>query len=384
MKKTPTTIPHQHMMIRNLSISTNIQLHPDFVSNPRAFVRRRKVDLADVVFPETDFRQAPDDPYHNNRIERTKFNIHLVRHGAIRLFTERDGDSDWIRSIDLNPSILLHDAKRRVLAAGELLLSLKNLRDKVTPLLASPPDARHIVPGLAQDGEPLAYWSEVDSEFLFPEIDIRCLHGLSHPLTGSAEGAKPDRIQLGDKKDDRVIRTKKAKWEIEGADGLRAVEGIRVRLILKGRALTDEFLPFATMAKVKGCWRVVAFSEAGPACVHQSVMSRIEGTFLPVPVEWRSRSEGKKHLTHAKAMALVSHLTSIPVAELRTMDQDIRHPSESTRKRLNKELPIEFSRLAPVPLATLFQPSAYASGATGIPRARGNIDPDIAAAYGPA
>lgn len=380
------------MFIRSISISTNVRLHPEFVAAPRAFARRHKVDLVDDVFEQTDFTKDrtkdtdnlddPDDPHNEKLIERIRANIHLVRHGAIRLFTERDDKSDWIRSIDLNPSMLLYDAKRHALAAGDLPLSLSILRKQVSPLLADPLDARHIVPGLLQDEEPVAYWSEVDTEFLFPGIAIRCLHGISHPLTGPAKGATPNRIQLGDKIDDCLIRIKKAKWKIDGPDGAEAVKGVRVRLILKGRALTDEFRTFGKTAKVNNTWRVVAFSMPVVARVHQSVMALLEGTYMPVPAEWRNRRKGEKALTHAKSMALVSQLTSIPLEEIRAMDEEIRHPSESTRERLDEDLPVEVRRLVPVPVATLFHPSSYTFQNPGTAHSADGIDPLIAEVYG--
>lgn len=369
MKLIPINPLHQPMVIRGLRISTNIRLHPDFVASPRAFASRRKVDLADSVFPETNFRKDPDEGYSHERIEKTKANIHLVRHGAIRLFTVRNEEGDWVRSIDLSPAMLLYRAKRCEMAAGDLSMSLSILKEKVAPLLADPLDARHIVPDLVPDGEQaVAYWRKVDAELLMPGIDIRCLHGLGHPLTGPAEGATPNRIQLGDKKDDCVIRIKRAKWEVDGPDGVQAVQGFRVRLILKGRMLTEEFMPFGRTAKVNNTMRLVAFAEPSIALVHQSVMARLEGTFLPVPQKWRNVNEDKR-VTTAKVMALVSHLTSIPLEELRAMDEEIRNPSESTSKRLKKDLAMECGRLAPVPVATLFHPSAYASQPTGGRRA---------------
>lgn len=376
------------MFIRSISISTNIRLHPGFVADPRAFARRRKVKLADDVFPETSFRKNrtkdPDnlnDPGSKERIETVKSNIHLIRHGAIRLFTERDDEGDWIRSINLNPSMLLYDAKRHVLAAADLPRSLNMLRKQVSPMLVDPLSARHIVPGLVPDEEPVAYWSEADTEVLLPGINIRCLHGISHPFTGPAEGAKPNRIQLGDKKDDCLIRIKEAKWKIDGPDGSENVEGIRVRLILKGRALTDQFRTFEKNATVNNTWRVVQFTMAGAARVHQSVMARLEGNYLPVPAEWRDSSKDKP-LTPAKAMALVSRLIPIPLEEIRAMDEEIRHPSESTRKRLNKDLPLELSRLAAFPVATLFHAAAYTFQNPEAAHPADDIDPLIADVYG--
>lgn len=383
MKDIPFAPLHQSMFIRNLGITTNLLLHQDFVAGPRRFASRHNVDLADEVFHETDFRRDPTAARGCERIEITGSNIHLVRHGAIRLLTQAQSDRDGTRvcSIDMNPSMLLYGTKCYVLAAGDLPSSLSILREQVLPLLANPHDVRHIVPGLAQDGEePVAYWNRVDSEFLFPRIDIRCLHGLSHPCTGPADGATPKRIQFGDMEDECVIRIKEARWDMNSPNGVERVRGIRVRLILKGQALIDEFSQFGKFSSVNNAVRMVAFSEPSLALVHQAVMARMEGVYLPVPPEWQDKADGKR-VTAAKVMALVSQLTSIPLDELRTMDENIRHPSDSTRKRLKKDLTMESGRLTPVPVSTLFNPAAYSIHSSGGQHAADNIDPIIANAY---
>jgi hypothetical protein len=359
-----------------------LRLHPDFCLEHRAFARQHGVDLADDVFPETDFREDPDNPDSDERLEKNQSNIHLVRHRAIRLLAVRDDCGDWVRSIDLNPSLLLYEAKRHLLSEGDLLLSLDILRSQVAPLLADPLDARHIVPGLFPDDEPVAYWSLVDSEFLLPGIQIPCLHRLSHPSTGPAEGAKNDRIQLGDKQDHFLIRFKKARWDYADLAGTQNVEGVRVRLILKGPEVAARFKQFGTTALIGDEKELVAFSERSVASVHQAMMSQLEGTYLPVPPEWKVSDQGKP-VTHAKAIALLAKLTPIPLEELRAMDEEIRHPSKSTRKRLNKDVPEEVSRLMPVPVSTLFESAAYATQEPGwTPQPRGRIDPLIAETYG--
>jgi hypothetical protein len=387
-----------------MSITTRLRLHPEFLKAPRPFARHNGVDLVSDVFLQTDFRQNPsgpdddeqhvddpddieqnpDDPGGDKRIEKSKSNIHLVRHGAIRLFAKPDGDGWLVHSIDLNPSILIHRKERARLRAGDMPLSLNMLKGAITPLLAEPLDALHIVPGLVATGQPVAFWSLVDGEFYIPQVDIRCLHGLSHPDTGPAEGAKQNRIQLGDEEDDCLIRFKKAKWNIDGPDGERQVEGIRVRLVLKGRKLNNAFMKFGTISKVDRNTRyLVAFTESGIHQMAHEVMARLEGTCLPVPAAWLENKikKRKDRVTHAKAITLVSQLTSIPLEELRVMDEELRHPSDSTRKRLNKDVPVEADRLTPVPVASLFDPSTHASQTSGGHHTRANIDPLIANAY---
>lgn len=317
-----------------------------------------------------------------DRIERNKSNIHLVRYDAISLFTERDSAGDWIRSIEINPSLLLYEEKRHAISDKDFPLSLKIMRDKVSLLLAAPLHVPFIVPGLVCDDEAVSYWSEIDAEVYFPGISISCLHNLSHPLTGLAQGAKVDRIQLGDKKDNCVIRIKVAQWEINGPNGLQIVEGIRVRLILRGRILTEEFKKLATTTKIDNTWRLTSFSLKDAARVHQSVLARMEGNYLPVPVEWRNSKKGDKALSPAKTIALLSRLTNIHLDDIRKLYEEISCPAESTIKRMDERLPLELSRLAPVPVGTLFQPSAYSFQNPGGAQVPSELDSLIDAAYG--
>lgn len=368
----------QPMPLRCLRISTRLRLHPEFVNAPAKFALRHDVDLVGNVSPETSFKKDGDAV---EKAEDVKANIHLCQHGAIRLFTERDGAGDWIRSIDLDPSVLLHGAKHRPLVEQDLVVSLSILKNKVAPLLADPLDACHIVPGLGGGNGHVAYWSAIESEVWLPGIHIACLHGVSHPNTRPAEGATKGRMQLGDKADDYIIRLKDAGGEVAGPGGVQSAEGIRVKLGIKGHALPTIVGQPNTTALVKDTKRLVIFHAPDVARVHQEMMSQLAGAYLPVPPEW---ADTGKPFTHARAIALVSLLTSIPIDELRATDVNLRQPSDSTRKRLNIEVPVEASRLKPVPVATLFHPAVYGTHLAGrTPRADERIDPLVAAAYGP-
>lgn len=354
------------MPLHTLKITTNLRLHSGFSEAPLRFARQHDVDLVDEVFPETSFKKDPDseDPYNEDKTVKVKANIHLVQHGAIRLFTERDDDCDWIRSIEMNPSLLLHGAKRHPLTHADVLMSLDVLRTAVAPLLAEPLDAHHIIPGLVGEGESIAFYSAIESEIRIPGILLPCLHRLSHPMTGPAEGMTKTRIQLGNNSDDCVIRFTNAKWETSGPSGTQTVQGIRVKLILRKSALPTAFGEFGTTALVNNTECLIAFPGSSVARVHQMIMSGLEGTYLPVPAEWRDKTQGKL-VTCAKAIALISQLTTIPVEELRRLDEQLRDPSDSTRKRLNKDVMVEASRFTPVPVSTLFESAAYAAQELG-------------------
>lgn len=379
MKLLPNSPLLQPVPLHTLTISTALRLHPEFTRAPVAFARRRGVVLADDVFLETSFKK---DPKSEEKLAKVKANIHLVRHEAVRLLVERDADGDWVKCINLNPALLLYGDERHPLLDHDFLRSLSLLRRQVTPLLAEPADAGHIVPGLSDTGDPLAYWRSLRSELLLPGILRLCLHGLSHPATGPAQGSTKTRIQLGNNGDDCVIQFTEAKVERSGPGGSRGAAGVRVELLLKGPSLPPRFARLGTTALVRDHHRLISFPGSSVALVHQNVMSQLEGIYLPVPPEWSDKSLCKR-VTHAKVFALLSSLTPTPLEKLRRIDEELRHPSTDTRERLDEAVPEALRWLTPAPVSTLFTSSVYSAQESGMATpADGRIDPQIAAAYG--
>lgn len=365
------------MPLRILKASTRLRLHPEFVKDSKLFAKRHGVNLVDDVFPATSFKNNKET---GDKDESLKANIHLVRHKAIRLFTEHDDDGGRIRGYDLRPSILLNGNKSYPLTGYDLALSLSILRDQVAPLLADPTDARYIVPGLVDDGTHVTSWSEIQSEVLIPDLDLRCLYGVSHPATGPAEGSTENRLKLGDR-GDCVIIIEPAKWTIVGPEGPQEVHGVRVRLSLRGNALVNSFREFGNSSRMGNIMCLVSFRASGIATVHEEAMSRLEGTYLPVPPEWAGMG---KPMTTAKVVALLSKLLPIPPQELRAMYEVQSNPSSKTRRTLIKDVTAAMACLKSVPVTSLFCPEVYSSQATGsTPLGDVHIDPQIAAAYGP-
>ena len=218
------------------------------------------MDLFGDVFPATSFKK---DGASEKKDEKVTANIHLVRNKAIRLFTERDSDGDWIRKIDLRPSILLYGTDDHPLTENDLTAALSMLKDKVSPLLADSRDARHIVPGLVDDGSHVASWRAIQSEVLVPDVDFLCFHGVSHPDTGPAEGATKTRLQLGNKGDTCVILIEPAMWTSVGTEGAVEVQGVRVRLTLRGNALLRSFRAFGKTSLMGKVMRLVSFRASG-------------------------------------------------------------------------------------------------------------------------
>ncbi len=365
------------MPLRKLSASTLIRLHPEFFKHPDLFAKRHGVDFVDDVFPASSFK---DNKETGEKDESLKANIHLVHHKAIRLFTEPDSDGDWwIKGYDLRPSMLLYGTKDHPMTGDDLAASLSKLRNEVAPLLADPEDARYIVPGLVDDGNHVSSWSEIESEIWIPDVDLRCLHGVSHPATGPAEGSTKQRLKLG-KRGDCVILIKTAKWTIASPEGWREVHGVSVRLTLHGSALVNSFRNVGSSSRIGNVMRLVSFRATGVANVHQETMSQLEGNYLPVPPEWISMG---KPMTTAKVVALLSELTSIPSEELRAMYEARSAPSPKTHRRLFEDGVAAEGFLKKIPVSSLFRPEVYADRLNDQRRPlTTNIDPQIAAAYG--
>lgn len=371
---TPLLLP---MPLRTLSASTRVLLNPEFVKDQTSFARRHGVDLVGEVSQATSFTTNKETSEKDGKI---KANIHLVQHKAIRLFTERDSDGDWIRRYDLRPSLLRYETKDHHLTDGDLTAALSTLLNQVTPLLANPLDARHIVPGLVSDDTHIAYWREIESEALIPDVDLLCIHGISHPATGPAEGSTSKRLKLGNL-GDFVILIEAAKRTSAGPEGTREVCGVRVRLALRGNALVNSFQDCGKTSRFGNILRLVSFRATGVATVHQEIMSQLEGKYLPVPPEWASM---RKSMATSKVIALLSELMPIAPGELRATYEARNCPSRSTQKRLNNEISMAIACMKPVPVSSLFHAEAYADRVCDQRHPlTTDIDPEIAAAYGP-
>ena len=368
------------VIIRNLSVTTRVRLHPNFLDHPIKYAKEHGVELADDVYPETKFKADRDDAY-GEKIRRAKSNIHLVRHGAIRLLSVVTDGENYLQTIDVNLPVLLFGKKLHLLSQLDLARALTIVMDSVRSLLADPDDARHLIPGLHQEEDPVAFWRLVDCEVLVPGVPIRCLHHLSHPNTGRAQGCKAKRIQLGDKQDPFMIRFKELKHTCNVVEDWEVPQGVRVRLILKGQNLLEEMRRWNKTTRINQATRLSSFSHSSITALMRSVMSDLEGTYLSVPPEWESPTKNKA-ITHAKAIALVSQLSGLDPAVLQAMDQEIRESSPSIRKRFKKDFAVEKSCLKPVPLDQLFNPVLPAPEMVASDRREGRLDPEIARLYG--
>ena len=360
------------MPLSRVQISTDLKLHPGFIANPRVFTRNLGIELADDFSPETTFRR---DPSTDSKEEKDRAKIHLVGQNLIRLSVKRFGDRFHIKTIDMNPSLLLHGVECRMLAESDLALSLSILKATVSPLLDDRKDACHIIPGLAC-GQPVARWRSIECGALLRGVDVRDLHNLSHSMTQPAEGVEAHRIRLEGESKALAILFEKAICQADDPDDPHEVEGTRVTITVRKHLLgwLDSSLSTKPMD-------LVAFRPSTVASVLERVVSELQGICLPVPEDWSGTGDP---VTHAKALALLSIITPVPIEELIAMDEEIRHPSQSTRKRLKKDIPAALAGLRPTPVSELFQPLDTLVVQSGDTRRRTvRMDPSIAAIYGP-
>lgn len=361
-------------LVSNLRISTSIRLHPDFVEDAARFARRLGVRLLAMPEPEASYK---NNPQSREKDATLKANIHLVRFGAIRLFTKQEAGELWIQSIDLNPSLLLPDSEGRPLTPAGLQQALSTALREVAPLLANPRDALHVIPGLATGTDRCAHWSRIESEVFLRDILLRHFHDLSHPETGAAQGTSETRIRLQSQNEEYTITLEQRKERSEKSrNRQREPNPLRVRLSIDGSAVPGAYMKGKTCL-IDGSLRLVGFDVSQLGRVHQEAMSRLVGIYVPAPAEWRD--EGKP-VTHARVLALLSVFTPFSMEELREMDEECRQPSQSTRTRLNTDIRAEARRLKPVPVASLFKSEMYeATDECQLPDHE--IDPRIAEAY---
>lgn len=183
--KHPKHAPNLSNIGITMKVSTHVRLDPEFAENPHTFALRNGVRLVGEVLPATSFKK---DRANGDKRLIDKANAHLVKHGAIRLFIQRDKTGDWLNSIDLDPAVLLSDDMRLPFDEESLANSLTILRREITPLLADPQDSVHLVPGLVRDESVCAFWSRVTCCLVGPGAQLKFIRKLSHPLTGPEQG----------------------------------------------------------------------------------------------------------------------------------------------------------------------------------------------------
>lgn len=347
--------PYLPLRIRNLTISTRIRLHPKFLENPMWFAEDHGVDLVRDVYPKISFKKDKDTKM---KVPKVTANIDLVQENAIRLLTERDADGDWITGIQVDP-VLLCGVDHPLIEHDLLLALIMLLKIRIAPLLADPQDARHIVPGLADDDSNVASWSAIESELLISDIDLLCFHGVSHPDTGPKVCITDKRLKLGDR-GDCVILIESAKWTTVGPGATREIQGVRVRLRLRGNALLAGFKQSGKTSLVGHTMRLVTFRASRVGPVFQEYMSKLGGFYLSVPRE--SIGTGKP-VTTAKVLAVLSHLVTHPLVDLGALRDG---PSIAlTRKPMTKDVTAATDWVKLLPVSRLLCPEVYTPQPTG-------------------
>jgi hypothetical protein len=348
MNTNTTTNRRQAIIIQGLRISADLAMHPGFTKDPDKFALAHKVDLVNPVLPETAFKT---DRKTGKKLAKKKANITIGRNKAIHLFVEDNGDGYRLRSIAVEPmELYAAHPESYTSRITHLEAAFKLLKFYVAPLLANPLDADQIIQGHA-DVDHVSYISQVKISVLVLGMNTACIHNLSHPLTGPAQGASNKRIELCSGDGECSILLENVDWAAHvGSDGFYK-EIIRATLTLTGKTLVSQFSPTGKTKSIRGTKRLVWFSTADAAYVFNKLMRQLAGTHLSVPPKWADMGNP---VTQAKAIALLAEITSIPVDEIRAMDKEIRNPSKSTHKRLHGLVVAAAACLNPIPVASLF------------------------------
>ena len=357
-KKTHTKNTTNHpKCIVSMKLSTSGRLNPEFAENPHSFAFRNGVRLVGEVLPATSFKK--DHSTGGKRL-KVKANAHLVKHGAIRLFIQRDETGDCLTGIDLSPAVLLSDDMRLPLDEKALEKTLNILVKEITPLLADPLDARHLIPGMVHDESARAYWSRVTFELLVPGPQLQYIHRLAHPLTGAEQGREEKRVRLGARGAHCTITFEDVTWTEVDPHGAHKVHGVRVVLSVSKSALPEVLGAFGKTQEINGVERVVGFSARDVDSAFHCTMSQMEGFYVLPPSEWFETTDTTNTVTHSKMIAMLSVVTGVPAGEIIAMYAKESQCSADTLDEIRKGVDETIASFKLVPVAALFESAAEA------------------------
>jgi hypothetical protein len=348
-KKHTKHAPHQSDIVVTMKGSTHVLLDPGFADNPHSFAIRNGVRLEGELIPATLFKK---DRATGDKHLKEKANAHLVKHDAIRLFIQRDESGLWLKGIDINPGILLSDDMRRPLDEEALEKALNILKKEITPLLADPLDARHLIPGLVSDESARAYWSRVTCQLLVPGPQLKFIHGLDHPLTDPEQGREEKRVSLGARGAPSTIIFEDASWTEVSPEEAYQVQGIRVTLSLSKSALPDLLGTGGKTKEINRVVRLVGFSARNIDRAFYTTMSQMEGFYLQPPSEWDNTTNT---VTHSKMIATLSVVTGVPADEIIEMYAKESQCCEDTGDEVRKGVDEAIACLTPMPVSMLFE-----------------------------
>lgn len=336
-----------------MSLSTNVLLNPEFAKNPQSFAIRNGVRLKHAGPPETSFK---NDSLTGGKNLKAKANVHLVDHHAIRLFYQQDKFGLWLKTIDINPGILLSDNVFRPLDEERLARALSITQKEITPLLVDPLDACHIIPGMADKESPLAYWTKLTYEMIVPDAQTKFMGKLSHPLTGPEQGRSMKQIRLGSRGAGCNIEMEDVQW----AERSHTAYGVRAILSICKSVLTDALGDLDSVANINETQRLVGLSNPKAKRAFYEVMSRLEGCYLLPPPQWLDESKGDNTVTHYKMIALLSKVIDFPTDEMIDMYVEASQCCLDTEDQIRDGVSKVIDYLNPTPVRILFEQNTAA------------------------
>jgi hypothetical protein len=341
------------LALRALEIITDIRVHDEFARHPRTFAAKQGVYVHGRPVSYTDLaNNGTAQP--GEGVVTTSVNL---AHGGVSLFMPQGKEGDRIRNIKINPGLALYGDSKQLVDTTQLDALVKLIRRLVAPLLADARDSRHIVPSPLQgDEEHVAYWNMVEIEQVFPDVDLGLVSGLRHQdaTIGSAKGSTHRFARLGDKKDGLQIEFRKVARLPRGAStGDPKLPHLLVRLQLGEACLAQAFECKWASVRIKETPRVVTLRAADLITVYREQLAEVEGTYLPVPLDWVT---GATIESTARVVALLAATTPLTLAELLEMESTTRPSSTSTRQRLRKTARREYENLGTCALTQILAP----------------------------
>lgn len=177
------------MPVDKSTIKTSILIHPDFLADPVAYIRKHELQIRSTK--PTSGRRA-------GRITQN-INLNVLAYKGINVeLSIITGEALADVTIRFNPGKCLHGHNSRTLLLDEFLHALSLMANSLKPLLLDQGDWVDLIPGLRRGG--FAYWSYLEVLLQLRDADGTLLAGfrhLRHPNITTPSRHWPGSIKVG-------------------------------------------------------------------------------------------------------------------------------------------------------------------------------------------
>lgn len=375
----------QPMPLDRCTITTSFRINSAVITDTAAFRKQSGLELREFK-PSIKTIKGED-------LQRGT--LHVGSYGGLSIYLAQSQDGRWrAKTIHINPGKILYGHNGRPLSETECLTAFSIAIDLLTPLLAKPGDAIHLIPGTSPDSE--AYWSMLEIPMHLHDPDGSFQHAFrnpSHPsIRKPAFRVEGESVKLGAPRGHLHINFYRK--DLELADVIRKHNGpdvpriLRVEVTLRGKRLVKAFRGDGNTRMLNDNLRLINFSGNDLMAVHSRIVSELKGCY-----SLQRDASGKPDKNKlGRYMAHVANQSPLSLDDQLDIYENRFGFGRDGKSRTRNAALEELSRLSPFSFKDVFSPEAYQNQPSiAIPelerymqarRDNTAINPLVAAAYG--